>query len=193
MNLINESFKRSLRFYFKSKRKGVLEKQWIKTNIAIREHLSAWDVFKNAQTLHSYISMTKHREVDTLQIINESMAQGKRIVVPIMAGNRQLRHCYLNDLNDLQKNYWGVLEPIIETKADISDLDLVLVPLLAIDQQGTRLGYGAGFYDGFLAKVPSSTPKIGLLLEGFNIYCLPKDPWDIPLDGYISETGVHLL
>ncbi len=46
MNLRNKSFKRTLRFYFKSKRKGVLEKQWVNNNIAIREHLSAWDVFK---------------------------------------------------------------------------------------------------------------------------------------------------
>ena len=45
----------------------------------------------------------------------------------------------------------------------------------------------------FLAKLLSSTYKIGLLLDGFNVYCLPKEPWDIPLDGYISESGVHLL
>tara|TARA_B100000575_G_scaffold287138_1_gene284975 strand:+ start:3970 stop:4551 length:582 start_codon:yes stop_codon:yes gene_type:complete len=193
MNLKTKPFKRSLRFYFKSKRRGIIESEWEKANLAIKEHLFAWDVFKNVQKLHSYISMTKHREVDTLQIINESIAQGKKMVVPIMAGNRQLRHCYLNDINDLQENYSGVLEPVSGIKADISDLDLVLVPLLAIDKQGTRLGYGAGFYDRFLAKVPTSTPKIGLLLEGFNVYCLPKDPWDIPLNGYISESGIHLL
>tara|TARA_B100000989_G_scaffold298578_1_gene288557 strand:+ start:14092 stop:14673 length:582 start_codon:yes stop_codon:yes gene_type:complete len=193
MNLRTKTFKRSLRFYFKSKRKGVVEKEWIKCNIAIREHLSAWDVFKNTQTLHSYISIIKHKEVDTLQIINEGIAQGKQIAVPIMASNRQLRHHYFSNINVLRKNYWGVLEPITENKADIFDLDLIIVPLLAIDKRGTRLGYGGGFYDGFLAKVPSSTPKIGLLLEGFNVYCLPKDPWDIALDGYISESGVHLF
>ena len=67
-----------------------------------------------------------------------------------MAGNRQLRHSYIDEITNMKKNNWGVLEPIRHNKADITDLDLILVPLLAIDRQGTRLGYGAGFMTDFL-------------------------------------------
>jgi 5-formyltetrahydrofolate cyclo-ligase len=193
MNLRTKSFKRSLRTYFKSKRKDIEAREWEWANEAIRHHLFRWDVFKHAHTVHSYISIAKHREVDTLEIINYCLTQGKKAVVPIMEQNRQLRHSYLMDINDTQENDWGVIEPISELKADLNVLDLVLVPLLAIDKEGTRLGYGAGFYDSFLTKIPSSVPKIGLLLEGFSVYSLPKDVWDVPLDGYISEKGIHLL
>ena len=193
MNLRAKSLKHSLRSYFKHKRQNIDSTEWNRANYAIFEHLFDWEVLKQAHTVHSYISMAKHREVDTLKIIIDCLEQRKNIVVPIMAGSRQLRHSYIDDMTNLQKNNWGVLEPIRQVKADITDLDLVLVPLLAIDRQGTRLGYGAGFYDGFLAKLLPSTIKMGLLLDRFNVCTLPKEPWDIPLDGYISESGIHLL
>ena len=193
MNVRAKSLKHSLRSYFMHKRKALDSTKWNRANHSIFQHLSDWEVYKQAHTVHSYISMTKHREIDTLRIISDCLKQRKKIVVPIMAGNRQLRHSYIDEITNVQKNDWGVLEPIRHNKADITDLDLILVPLLAIDRQGTRLGYGAGFYDGFLAKLLPSTCKIGLLLDGFNVCALPKEPWDIPLDGYISESGVHLL
>ena len=193
MNLRAKSLKHSLRSYFKHKRQDIDSTEWNRANYAIFEHLFDWEVFIQAHTVHSYVSMTKHREVDTLKIISDCLEQRKKIVVPIIAGNRQLRHSYIDDITNVQKNYWGVFEPKRQVKADITDLDLVLVPLLAIDRQGTRLGYGAGYYDGFLAKLLPSTIKMGLLLDGFNVCTLPREPWDIPLDGYISESGIHLL
>lgn len=166
---------------------------WEHSNERIREYLTGWDVFKQAETVHSYISIATQKEVDTLEIIKYCLAQGKKAVVPIMEANRRLRHSYLTDVNEVKENDWGVLEPVSEIKANVQLLDLVLVPLLAVDKHGTRLGYGAGYYDGFLSEIPSSTLKIGLLADGFNVCSLPKDPWDVALDGFISEKGIHLL
>lgn len=193
MNLRTKSFKKSLRTHFKNKRIGLKKRVWESSNEGIRKHLIGWDVFKKAETVHSYISIATQREVDTLEIIKYCFAQGKKTVVPIMEANRQLRHSYLTDVNKVKKNDWGVLEPISELKANLQLLDLVLVPLLAVDKHGTRLGYGAGYYDGFLSEIHSSTFKIGLLADGFNVCSLPKDPWDVALDGFISEKGIHLL
>lgn len=193
MNLGTKSFKKSLRTHFKNKRIGLNERVWESSNEGIRKHLIGWDVFKQAEIVHSYISIDTQREVDTFEIIKYCLAQGKKTVVPIMEANRQLRHSYLADVNKINENDWGVLEPVSEIKANLQLIDLVLVPLLAIDKHGTRLGYGAGYYDGFLSKIPSSTPKIGLLADGFNVCSLPKDPWDVALDGFISEKGIHLL
>ena len=193
MNLRTKSFKKSLRTHFKNKRIGLNERVWESSNEGIRKHLIGWDVFKQAEIVHSYISIAKHREVDTHEIIKYCLAQGKKTVVPIMEANRQLRHSYLLDVNEVKENDWGVPEPVSEIKANLQLLDLVLVPLLALDKHGTRLGYGVGYYDGFLSEIPHSTLKIGLLADGFNVCSLPKDPWDVALDGFISEKGIHLL
>ncbi len=193
MNLRTKSFKKSLRTHFKNKRMSLNKRVWEHSNERIREYLTGWDVFKQAETVHSYISIATQREVDTLEIIKYCLAQGKKAVVPIMEANRRLRHSYLTDVNEVKENDWGVLEPVSEIKANVQLLDLVLVPLLAVDKHGNRLGYGAGYYDGFLSEIPSSTLKIGLLADGFNVCSLPKDPWDVALDGFISEKGIHLL
>ncbi len=193
MNLRTKSFKQSLRTHFKSKRIGLKKREWESSNEGIRKHLIGWDVFKQAEIVHSYISIAKHREVDTHEIIKYCLAQGKKTVVPIMEANRQLRHSYLLDVNEVKENDLGVPEPVSEIKANLQLLDLVLVPLLALDKHGTRLGYGVGYYDGFLSEIPHSTLKIGLLADGFNVCSLPKDPWDVALDGFISEKGIHLL
>lgn len=193
MNLRTKSFKKSLRTHFKNKRMSLNKRVWEHSNERISEYLTGWDVFKQAETVHSYISIATQREVDTLEIIKYCLAQGKKAVVPIMEANRRLRHSYLTDVNEVKENDWGVLEPVSELKANVQLLDLVLVPLLAVDKHGTRLGYGAGYYDGFLSEIPSSTLKIGLLADGFNVCSLPKDPWDVALDGFISEKGIHLL
>ncbi len=193
MNLRTKSFKQSLRTHFKSKRINLKKREWESSNEGIRKNLIGWDVFKQAEIVHSYISIAKHREVDTHEIIKYCLAQGKKTVVPIMEANRQLRHSYLLDVNEVKENDWGVPEPVSEIKANLQLLDLVLVPLLALDKHGTRLGYGVGYYDGFLSEIPHSTLKIGLLADGFNVCSLPKDPWDVALDGFISEKGIHLL
>lgn len=89
----------------------------------------------------------------------------------------------------LQKTALGIFEPIHTPTLPTDDLDIILVPLLGIDQQGYRLGYGGGFYDRVLAKSLKKPYLIGL---GFQQQCtdsLPHDPWDIPLDAFLSEQG----
>ena len=68
-------------------------------------------------------------------------------------------------------------------------MDVVLVPMLAMDVYGNRLGYGAGYYDSFLKDLPRSTCKIGLVFHDFVVHKLPANSWDIPLDGYVTERG----
>ena len=103
MNLRTKSFKKLLRTHFKNKRIGLKIRIWESSNEGIRKHLIGWDVFKQVETVHSYISIATQREVDTLEIIKYCLTQGKKTVVPIMEANRQLRHSYLTDVNDLEE------------------------------------------------------------------------------------------
>ena len=78
MNVRAKSLKHSLRSYFMHKRKALDSTKWNRANHSIFQHLSDWEVFKQAHTVHSYISMTKHREIDTLRIISDCLKQKKK-------------------------------------------------------------------------------------------------------------------
>lgn len=88
-----------------------------------------------------------------------------RVVAPrcFPAGN-ELSHHLLDEHTALENNRWGIPEPVGSQEQPVSDIDWVLVPLLAFDRRGHRVGYGKGFYDRFLAKCRSDTHKIGLSL-----------------------------
>lgn len=82
----------------------------------------------------------------------------------------------------------GILEPQDGDMIDLNELDVLLLPLLAIDAQGYRLGFGSGYYDRLLAQ-QRPTYVIGLGYAAQYCQQLPHDPWDVPLDGFLSERG----
>jgi 5-formyltetrahydrofolate cyclo-ligase len=88
-------------------------------------------------------------------------------------------------------NRWGISEPYAEDPAlDPAQADLILVPALACDRWGHRLGYGAGFYDRFLQQV--QIPSLGVIPQAcFLSDPLPRDRWDIPLQAVVTERGVN--
>lgn len=92
----------------------------------------------------------------------------------------------------LVKHKYGFWEPAAQTpKVDPALLDTVLVPGLAFDPWGHRLGYGQGFYDRFLARLPAHIQTIGLVAEALILPALPHDPWDVPVQFLASELGVR--
>lgn len=92
----------------------------------------------------------------------------------------------------LVKHKYGFWEPAPETpKVALEVLDAVLVPGLAFDPWGHRLGYGQGFYDRFLAQLPPHTLTVGLAAEALVVPELPHDPWDVPVRFLATEQGVR--
>jgi 5-formyltetrahydrofolate cyclo-ligase len=90
---------------------------------------------------------------------------------------------------------WGILEPNPQTcqKVPITDIDLVIIPLLAFDASGNRVGYGKGFYDRFLQDCRPDTLKIGVCLDEPVQRIDDVEAHDIPLDLCISPIGMHLF
>jgi 5-formyltetrahydrofolate cyclo-ligase len=76
---------------------------------------------------------------------------------------------------------------------ELRDPDLILVPTVACDRRGFRLGYGGGYYDRMLANLSLKTRTIGIGLEQFLLDQLPIDDWDIPLDAICTESGLFYL
>ena len=148
------------------------------------------------KVVHTYLPIEQKIEVDTFPIIERLASQfpGIRIAVPytIMA-DRSLKHRYWKPGEILVENKWGIPEPdpITSEQADINDIDLVLVPLMAFDLKGHRVGYGAGFYDRFLAECKPQTLIVGLS------HFAPEDQWiqneeyDIDLDFCITSEKVY--
>jgi 5-formyltetrahydrofolate cyclo-ligase len=110
--------------------------------------------------------------------------------VPRTVERTLLWHRY--DLERLTVGNYGIPEPQLDCPAiDPSVATLALVPALACDHQGFRLGYGGGYYDRFLASHP--LPTLGICFSEFVFPELPRDPWDQPLDGIATELGIRFI
>ena len=120
--------------------------------------------------------------------------RGLQIALPVLvdeSGGKGLRFQVWNPAETLVKNRFGIAEPGEGAEVSLSDLDLVLLPLVAWDDQGHRLGMGAGYYDRALAQLAeSSRPRrIGIAYDVQKVPEVPHDSWDVPLHEVITENG----
>jgi 5-formyltetrahydrofolate cyclo-ligase len=92
----------------------------------------------------------------------------------------------------LEQGHWGLQEPIL-AQHFLPPAQLLLVPGLAFDDDGYRIGYGRGFYDALLAKLPEDVLTVGVGFEAQMHLPVPVDPHDWPVDGLLSEKGLRLL
>ena len=118
--------------------------------------------------LHLFLPIPRQHEPDTWPLIRYLWAGHPRLqlAVPVVQPDGQtLRHFHLRPDTPLVKNRWGIPEPTGAAEVAPELLDAVLVPLLAFDETGHRVGYGKGFYDRFLAECRPGALHIGLSLE----------------------------
>jgi 5-formyltetrahydrofolate cyclo-ligase len=134
---------------------------------------------------------SKPPEVDTVPLINDLLGRKKRVVVPIIeTATRGLRLSYIEDLSVLVPSTFSVPEPVgHEVPADPEDLTIAIIPLLAFDRSGNRLGYGAGYYDRFLSCNPA-IEKVGVAFSCQEVDTIPADEYDVPLDAVVTEEGI---
>ena len=133
-------------------------------------------------------------EVQTKNMIEKSLAMGKNIFIPIMDDlSCNLKPSLLIDFNkELKKNNQGILEPKQEFQRIYSPekMDLIILPGIAFDLKGNRIGRGKGYYDRFLKGVKPSTIKIALAFEIQIVKKIPLDLNDIPVDKVITEKRI---
>lgn len=156
--------KKKLREVMVRNREEIPYSEQITAAASVREFVRAWAPFRDADCVCSYISLRS--EMPTAGIILRVLESGKTVIVPKVFGNIIRFFRIKNLTDDLVRGTFGVLEPN-ETCEEISaeEAGVCLIPGLAFDRHGNRIGYGKGFYDRFLATLPKSIPTIGLAFD----------------------------
>ena len=141
-------------------------------------------------------------EVQTLCCVTKELAkQEKKIIIPYCTkdaeGNNQLGLWHLEDLAELEAGMWGILEPPVhrfsetEKQVQASELEMIIVPGVAFDKQGGRLGNGAGYYDRLLATVNPDTSLMAVAYESQIINQVCMQAYDIYMDWVITEQAIY--
>lgn len=163
---------------------AALREAWSKR---IEDRLAGMDVWRDAAIVHSYVGAVQG-EVATRGIVARALREGKTVVFPRVRWNpRGLDSFAVESLDELVESARGLWEPHPEraTAIEHAALDLVLVPGVAFDRRGWRIGFGAGLYDRFLAGV--AAPRVALAFSLQILDSLPVEPHDEPVDWIVTE------
>lgn len=170
--------KTALRKEIREKKRAMTPEQIEKASRDLAQQFFATSYYREAKTLYGYLPY--NQEVRTESILLQALKDGKKVAVPKVYGDT-MRFIYLEDLNGIEKGYAGIPEPVADEPVARDETALVLMPGLAFDREGHRIGYGGGFYDKFLSAEPNH-PTVALCY-GFQL--LPKletEEFDVPVD-----------
>jgi len=156
-----------------------------------RRLLSEFPIPADATWL-AYVNV--RNEVETKGILEEVLRIQGSVVVPYCLSNNQLGLFMLSDWQQLEQGSFGIREPIAALRAERTvspeTLDAVVMPGVAFDRRGNRIGYGKGYFDRLLETLRSDCLKIGLAFDCQIFSALPTEPHDIPVDHLVTETQV---
>lgn len=156
--------------------------------------------YESAETVMWYIDCRS--ELRTRHDLADALQANKRVIVPYCtvddAGENKLGLWWLKSFDELVVGKWKILEPPRdrwddpERSIEPEDLDLVMVPGVAFDKQGGRLGNGQGYYDRLLQRVRSDCPLIGVCYESQLLPNLAMGPHDVSMDWVVTEADVYV-
>lgn len=159
-----------------------------KSNI-ILDQLSRLSEFKKSRVIMFYVSMLE--EVDTLPLLNQALREGRVVTVPFVdQKTRSLLCVQITDPeHDLMPGSYGILEPKkhLVNHFNLTELELVLVPGIAFDRTGHRLGRGKGYYDRFLKSLPKEIQTIGLAYDFQLMDSIPVNDLDVAVGQVITN------
>jgi len=206
------SDKKTLRQEILLKRDAIPENIKEEKDAAIRQRIIQLPEFTDAKTILFYASFRS--EADTIEMIKISLSHGKQVILPkVDKENKRLLLYEIKDINELVQGYMDILEPSVseERLTGLADIDLIIIPGSAFDVSGSRLGYGAGFYDRLLAGinpvrnfVSNGAEQRGLISNGVKnkipiiapayeeqiMKNIPSEPHDVKVDKIVTDKRV---
>jgi len=170
--------KKALRASIREQKRAMTEQQIEQLSTALAEQFYKTQQYKDAATIYGYLPY--NQEVRTVPILARALQDGKVVAVPKVIDD-QMIFVVMDDLSKVEMGYAGIPEPIANGPEASDSEALVLMPGLAFDPQGHRVGYGGGFYDRFLEKEPDH-PTVALCYA-FQVFPeLETQEHDIPVD-----------
>ena len=170
--------KKELRRAIRERKRAMTEEEIVSRSARLGELFAQSEAYRNAATIYGYLPY--NQEVRTVPMLEQAIRDGKKVAVPKVYGDT-MKFIYLEDLSQVEKGYAGIPEPIADEPVAHDETALVLMPGLAFDPQGHRIGYGGGFYDKFLAAEPSH-PTLALCYEFQMLPQLDTEEHDIPVN-----------
>jgi 5-formyltetrahydrofolate cyclo-ligase len=194
--LDNPSAKKQLRQQMRQRRRALSPLQQRKAAQQLYRKLCTHPVFQRAKHIALYLS--QDGEIDPIEIFKQAQRQKKSCYLPVLAPGNHLRFKLYRQGDLLKENRFGIPEPQGNNYRHRHTLDLVLLPLVAFDEKGGRLGMGGGFYDRSFAWIKQH-PKmrhprlLGLSHHFQKVESLELESWDIPLHGIATDQEVRLF
>ena len=170
--------KKQLRKIIRERKQAMTPAEIEEKSRILGEKFAASEAYQKARTIYGYLPY--NQEVRTVPILQQALLDGKRVAVPKIYGD-EMRFIYLTDLSQVETGYAGIPEPVSDGPVADDPTALVLMPGLAFDPQGHRIGYGGGFYDRFLAAEPNH-PTLALCYDFQMLPELQTEAFDIPVD-----------
>ena len=173
-----KQYKQQLRQQIRQQKRAMTEDDIASRSNALCRMVLDCEAYRNAKTVYGYLPF--NQEVKTLPLLRQALADGKQVALPKCYG-KEMRFVLMNDLNRVQAGSLGAPEPVDDFPLADDPYALVLVPGLAFDGSGHRMGYGGGFYDRFLTAEPDH-PTIALCFDFQMVSHLKTESHDISVD-----------
>ena len=167
------------------KRNSLSKEEILERSRKIQKNLFGLKQYSDSKTVMFFVSFNS--EVRTHDMVIEAL-KSKTVAVPKVI-HHEIEPSVIIDFSNLVPARFGIPEPIDIMKIAHKHIDMVLVPGIAFDREGHRIGYGFGFYDKFLAKVPKAV-KIGLAFDFQIVDHVPKETHDIPVDLIVTDKEI---
>jgi 5-formyltetrahydrofolate cyclo-ligase len=187
-----QELKKSIRERAHAARNALADKDGLSRLIC--ERLVALPEYQSAKTVMYYVDVRS--EVRTRHYLQTALGHGKRIVVPYCVAD-ELETFLLTDMGQLAVGMYKILEPrpelrpVPELKVPVDDLELIIVPGVAFDRAGGRLGHGKGYYDKLLEHARPETPLVALAFECQLFPHVPMQEHDVYMDKVVTELATY--
>ena len=175
--------KKALRREIGAKKSALTPEEIGRRSAILADRLFETEAYRACRSLYAYLSF--NQEVRTNPIIERAWADGKRVAVPKVIG-RDMVFIWLDSFDRLGPGFYGIPEPMENGPVADDGTALVLMPGLAFDPEGRRVGYGGGFYDRFLSREPNH-PLVALCYDFQLFDRLEVEAHDIPVDVVITD------
>ena len=170
--------KKELRRSIREQKRAMTEEEIVQRSEALGKLFLESEAYKNAKTIYGYLPY--NQEVRTVPMLEQALRDGKKVAVPKCYGD-EMKFIFMEDLSKVEKGYANIPEPIADEPIADDTTALVLMPGLAFDKDGHRIGYGGGFYDKFLEAEPNH-PTLALCYAFQMLPHLETEAHDIPVD-----------